>query len=70
MFCAWLCHSCIGDTVKTYMGGIRHFYLLQGTDKPTHWKATPRLSQSSKPNNAPDREAMTASCRSHSTCSK
>jgi len=34
MFCAWLCRSCIGDTVKTYMGGIRHFYLLHGHANP------------------------------------
>jgi len=34
LFCAWLCRSCIGDTVKTYMGGTRHFYLLHGLSNP------------------------------------
>ena len=34
MYCAWLCRSCNGDTVKTYMGGVRHYYLLNGHRNP------------------------------------
>ena len=34
MYCAFLCRTCSGDTVKTYLHGIRYAYLSLGLANP------------------------------------